>query len=253
MAKEPTHRYPDARAMVEDLTDTLVGRPPRHRAGWTPPARSDTVPLTTSEDALADLEAELRAAASAPPTADLSREGALGPVAPAPTVKASRLSRRFRAAAVAILFALAITAIGYSSLRRLPASAPPATAARPATLGSAPVAPAAPIGEVARLAVDFEHSLKAGRLRVWVDDDLRLDHPLESEVSRRLLALKTRRGNVGEMLELTPGRHDLRLQVTWDGETRSQRLQATFLPRESRRLAARLGGLLKKNLSLEWR
>ena len=38
MAKSPSDRYPDGKTMAEDVEDVLAGRPPRHRAGWTPPA-----------------------------------------------------------------------------------------------------------------------------------------------------------------------------------------------------------------------
>jgi hypothetical protein len=41
LSKRPEDRYPDAASMAEDLEDARVGRQPRHRAGWTAPARSD--------------------------------------------------------------------------------------------------------------------------------------------------------------------------------------------------------------------
>ena len=37
MAKNPADRFPDGKAMAEDVEDVLAGRPPRHREGWTPP------------------------------------------------------------------------------------------------------------------------------------------------------------------------------------------------------------------------
>jgi len=37
MAKNPADRYPDGKTMAEDIDDILAGRPPRHRARWTPP------------------------------------------------------------------------------------------------------------------------------------------------------------------------------------------------------------------------
>src|SRR6185369_2570935 len=37
MAKNPADRYPDGKAMAEDIDDILAGLPPRHREGWTPP------------------------------------------------------------------------------------------------------------------------------------------------------------------------------------------------------------------------
>jgi serine/threonine-protein kinase len=36
MAKAPENRYPTGQMMAEDIEDVLGGRPPRHRAAWTP-------------------------------------------------------------------------------------------------------------------------------------------------------------------------------------------------------------------------
>jgi hypothetical protein len=41
MAKTPEDRYPDGRMIAEDIDDVLAGRPPRHRAGWTPTPKGE--------------------------------------------------------------------------------------------------------------------------------------------------------------------------------------------------------------------
>jgi serine/threonine-protein kinase len=51
MAKSPADRHPDGKTMAEDVDDILAGRPPRHRAHWTPPAvGAGTVASARGED-----------------------------------------------------------------------------------------------------------------------------------------------------------------------------------------------------------
>ena len=51
MAKSPADRYPDGKTMAEDVDDILAGRPPRHRARWTPPpVGAGTVASARGED-----------------------------------------------------------------------------------------------------------------------------------------------------------------------------------------------------------
>jgi serine/threonine-protein kinase len=51
MAKNPADRFPDGKAMAEDVEDILAGRPPRHREGWTPPpVGTGTVASAAGED-----------------------------------------------------------------------------------------------------------------------------------------------------------------------------------------------------------
>jgi hypothetical protein len=123
----------------------------------------------------------------------------------------------------------------------VPAATPPPVALPPST--------ATP----ARLALDFEHGLKSGRIRVWIDGALELDQSLESETRRKAVAFKSRKGALSEMFEVAPGAHTLKLEVRWEDNVRTETTEVTFLPGESRRLAARLGGLLKKGLSMQWR
>jgi hypothetical protein len=125
----------------------------------------------------------------------------------------------------------------------LGARVPPPSRAVPIVPAETP-APAAlptPAATPARLALDFEHGLKSGQIRVWIDGALRLDQNLR------------RKGTLSEIFEVPPGAHTLKLEVRWDDNVRAETTEVTFLPGESRRLAARLGGLLKKGLSMQWR
>jgi serine/threonine-protein kinase len=111
-----------------------------------------------------------------------------------------------------------------------PVPTPPATA------------PPRPPPRYARLAFNFEHRLQAGTLRVWVDEELLLDESLDSEKTRK----------VGEVLEVLPGDHEIRVEVAWDDNVKTKRISGAFEADSTRRLSARVGGLLKKGLSLKW-
>jgi len=68
MAKSPADRYDDVRMFADDLEDVLAQRPPRHRAGWTPPAPARTIPSPAAgEAALPELELIDVPAPAAPP------------------------------------------------------------------------------------------------------------------------------------------------------------------------------------------
>ncbi len=98
----------------------------------------------------------------------------------------------------------------------------------------------------------MEHHLKSGSVRVWVDNKLVVDEALDARVTRKVLFLEVRKGLVEESLEVTPGRHELRVQVKWDDNVEMKRIAGSFRSGTTRQLEvqiSRLGG----NLSLEWK
>jgi serine/threonine-protein kinase len=133
----------------------------------------------------------------------------------------------------------------------------------PTTTLEAPVpalAPEAPVSATAaelsaQLAVDFEHSLEAGTLRVWVDDALVVEAELDSQ-TKKVVGLKFRKGSVERALELRPGTHEVRVQVAWDDNVKTKFIAGHFASGAIRRLSAKLGGgvkgFVKKDLKLEW-
>jgi hypothetical protein len=106
----------------------------------------------------------------------------------------------------------------------------------------------------ARLVIDLEHTLKSGTLRVWVDEESVLQEGLDSRVTKRFAGIDLRKGRRQDSLEVSPGRHEIRVQVAWDDNVKTQSIWATFKPGTERRLEARLrgvGGL--RDLALHWR
>jgi hypothetical protein len=157
----------------------------------------------------------------------------------------------------ASLILVATFATAFSGRRIDSASPTPATgvAADPAALiirAAAPVIPAAASArDRARLAVTVEHSIKQGRLRLWVDGTLRLERALSDRIATRV-ASRPRRGLTRGVIDLEPGAHDVKVEVAWDDDIRTERAKATFRPGDRRVLAARLSGFFRKTLSLRW-
>lgn len=133
-----------------------------------------------------------------------------------------------------------------------PASATPAGAptSAPAVATNA-AAPSKP----ARLGIDFEHSLKSGTLRVWVDEERVIEEQLDSR-AKKIVGIRFRKGGFSDSLELAPGRHEVRVQVAWEDNLKTETIWGNFKAGATRRLKAKLGGFagtgLKKNLDLEW-
>lgn len=124
-------------------------------------------------------------------------------------------------------------------------------------IGPAAATPAAPYGAPAtvapgRLIVDFEHHLKRGTLRVWIDDKLALDEDFDSRRTRKILAFELREGLVQEVLTLPPGEHEVRVQVRWDDNVRTARIAGGFRSGATRRLDVTVARITGK-LSLEWK
>jgi hypothetical protein len=104
----------------------------------------------------------------------------------------------------------------------------------------------------ALLEVRLDHSLKGGTLRVWVDEDLVIEEPLSSRVTDDLLVVKLRRGRAEKTVEVPPGEHAVRVQVSGEGLNASRTIDGVFASGATERLVAEAGGILKKELRLYW-
>ena len=138
----------------------------------------------------------------------------------------------------------------------VPSRSPSTPSTRASTLASPPTAvppkPKRPAAEPGHLHVDFDHPLEAGTLRVWVDDELVVDQKLTSRVHKEALVFKVRRGSVTELLDVSPGNHEVRVQVKWEDNDKTERISGIFKAGVTKRLEASLGRL-RKNLSLDWK
>ncbi|MCU0241952.1 MAG: hypothetical protein MUF51_05965, partial [Vicinamibacteria bacterium] len=141
------------------------------------------------------------------------------------------------------------------SLETTPASTPTLATGEPAR-PDIPVSTPAPSPTIARIAgaqmeIAIEHPLKSGRMRVWVSEDLAVDQRLTSWSKKRSLTFKTRQG-VSRSLDIAPGERTVRVRIDWDDTMQEETIRGRFESGRTRRLAVKLGGLLKKRISLYW-
>jgi eukaryotic-like serine/threonine-protein kinase len=257
MAKDPAARYPTAEAFAEDAEDVVAGQPPRN-------VRADELVVVEESDTV-----RFRAgAAQAPPALSL-------PVLPAaadandtrtslplprrvPRGDPSLTRARLLGAAVIVVVLVAIFVWIPKAQPRPDAGA--AASAQPVagTLAPAPAAPAAAAATAAaraepgKLGIDFEHPLRRGRLKVFVDDELILDQRLSGQETKKALVFTMHEGSFRDELDVAPGLHEVRIEVGWDGGTRVERIVGNFRSGVARKLEASLGRY-RRDLRLEWR
>ncbi len=147
---------------------------------------------------------------------------------------------------------------------------PTAHAARPtvpATPAAAPVAEPSPIEVAAaaeepspepssapggsRIRLSVSHPFENGRLIVWVDGVLVHEAKLQAPQSRRIVAFKVRDGRAQTMLDVVPGPHEVRVEVTWD-QGRTTRTKVVDVAEGATGLLEAKVGRMSKDLSLTW-
>jgi hypothetical protein len=107
-------------------------------------------------------------------------------------------------------------------------------------------------GSPGRLQINFDHPLRSGTLRVFVDDEMALEEPLTGQRRKMALVFGLHEGSSRKELEVRPGLHEVRLEVRWDDNVRTERIVGNFRPGVTRRLEASLGRI-RRDLSLEWK
>jgi tRNA A-37 threonylcarbamoyl transferase component Bud32 len=218
LAKDLGHRYADGRTFAEDIHDVLAGRPPRHRPPEADPGERTSV--------------SPRGRATAPlPSLPAGRAPGVVPFLVNPTARRALLIGGGTALLLGALVVFLFVPRGD----------------RAALISLSTLLPVEP----GHLEITFEHSLKSGNLKVWVDDEQVLDEPLESRVTKKVLSLRIRKGSLRQVLDVTPGEHTVRVQLEGDVNS-SRRLRGTFEPGQTKRLTVSLEGILKKDLSLDW-
>jgi serine/threonine protein kinase len=228
LAKDLGRRYGDGRTFAEDIQDVLAGRPPRHRPPETAPGERTAVSRRPSSGG------ERVEPPRGTPTAPPPRPPVLRALLPFPLNPTAR-----RALLIGGGTALLLGALGV--LLFVPRGDQPALISLSTLL---PVEPG-------HLEITFEHSLKSGNLKVWVDDEQVLDEPLESRVTKKVLSLRIRKGSLRQVLDVTPGEHTVRVQLEGDVNS-SRRVRGTFEPGQTKRLLVSVEGILKRDLSLDW-
>jgi len=121
-----------------------------------------------------------------------------------------------------------------------------------------PVTPAAPVvrpsssaAAQSRIRLSVEHPFENARLIVWIDGVLVHESKLQASQSRRIVAFKVLEGRAEELLDVEPGPHEVRVEVTWEQNRRTSTKVINVAPGSTGLLEARVGRMTK-DLSLSW-
>jgi len=255
LAKDVTRRYPDAEALANDIT-AIIG--PATEGGR---AVSAGVGSGT-EAADAPLAALLppEAVSSLPEDWNALETRAL-PRSPRRTQRRNLLIATGVVVAALLGWALLRTRTPppVARLIQTPSQAPtelktepPGTQPDEAPRPTPP--PPKVSNQAARLSVEFEHSLKGGIFRLYVDDLRVIDEPFGSHVTKKIVGVEMRKGFLAETLEVNPGVRTVKVEVLWDDNVKTERSQTFFNAGSRLRLKAKLGSMggLRHDLSLEW-
>jgi serine/threonine-protein kinase len=142
-----------------------------------------------------------------------------------------------------------------------PTTAPPAPPPPVAVaMAASPVMPpadedvAAPVASEpagSRIRMTVEHPFENGRLIVWIDGVLVHETKLQAQGSKRIVAFKVREGRAETLLDVEPGPHEVRVEVTWQ-QGRSQGTKVIDVaPRSTGLLEVRVGRM-SKDVGFEW-
>jgi hypothetical protein len=85
-----------------------------------------------------------------------------------------------------------------------------------------------------------------------VDDELQVEERLTGQQRKRALVFKMHEGTFRNELDVEPGLHEIRLEVRWDDNVKTERIVGSFAPGATRHLEASLGRI-RRDLSLEWK
>jgi serine/threonine-protein kinase len=220
LAKKAEDRYPDARTFARDLEEVRAGRAPEVPVPAAPPSQSTQVSRP--------LPAPPAAGEGPSPLPRVQPVATPSEAGVQPPSFWNRLPRR--EAVVAVVLGLAVVA---ALLLALSVWIP----------GRGPLVASVPVE------LNFEHPLRSGVLKVFVDEALVVEEALESWVKEDLVVMKVRKGRLSKTFLVPAGDRVLRLEVEGEGYRGSRTIEGRFEAGQARRLEAKLGGLVKKDLS----
>jgi hypothetical protein len=100
--------------------------------------------------------------------------------------------------------------------------------------------------------LDFKHDLRDGGLKLWIDGVLTFERRLRAPVTKKIVAFTFRDDRLAQAVEVPAGRHDVKVQVGWEGERRFKTATVDLLPDKTRVLEIRLSGH-SRELTLDWK
>jgi eukaryotic-like serine/threonine-protein kinase len=136
-----------------------------------------------------------------------------------------------------------------------PTEIPAATAAATAPPTAAPTKTRAPTvlpSPRSGVRIDVEHAIKNGSLNVWIDGALVFETRLQVATAKRILAWKVHEGRAQKSIDIHPGRHEVRVEVGWDGNNRRGETKLIDVPPNSTGTLKIRIGRASKDLSIDW-
>ena len=102
-----------------------------------------------------------------------------------------------------------------------------------------------------RIRMTVEHPFENGRLIVWIDGVLVHETKLQAQGSKRIVAFKVREGRAETLLDVEPGPHEVRVEVTWQQGRSEGTKVIDVAPRSTGLLEVRVGRM-SKDVDFEW-
>jgi hypothetical protein len=125
---------------------------------------------------------------------------------------------------------------------------PPAAKAGLVVTSSA-AAPAVTIP--ATLGIEVDHKFAEAQLSIWVDDRLSYTHTLEGTDKKRLVVFHHVQGHEIHSMQIQPGNHHLRVQVTSESQSSNQSVTGAFASGAEKLLRIYFDKRGEMNLNLE--
>ena len=289
LAKRAEDRYATAADMADDLEDVLAGKAARRATGAHDPLASllDESPVperasipgaapaarpTRTGDATATVATTgsrrrwlvpagavlVLAVLVAVAFVSWRRSSMFDPARP-PSVPAASEERPTAVAATAPVppasAASTMAPIVPTTMAR-PAATPTVPAVRPRGPAAGAVSPiveppASSAPAASRIRLTVEHPFENGRLIVWIDGVLVYETKLQATGSKKIVTFKVREGRVETLLDVEPGPHQVRVEVTWDQDRRVSTKVVDVASGSTGLLEVRVGRM-SKDLSLSW-
>jgi len=103
----------------------------------------------------------------------------------------------------------------------------------------------------ATLGIEVDHKFAEAHLSIWVDDRLSYTHTLEGTDKKRLVVFHHVQGHEIHSMQIQPGNHHLRVEVTSESQSSNQSVTGTFASGDEKLLRIYFDKRGEMNLNLE--
>jgi serine/threonine protein kinase len=274
MAKDKSHRYQTGREIALDLKELLHGRAPRSIGDPVNPQNSANQPasaLQAIHDAVPPVPAHIAAGQSTASNVSPSSSSPYRMGWEAMTVFTACLvvgimlllaPHQKTALHSTTVAALTPAAIAANVSPRAPVTAPATspTAAATSALSSdthstlpKPVVYKKPVvRSTSRLEIKIEHHFTSAKFSIWVDRRLAYRHALEGGVKKHLVLFREVDGSEFAKIHLTPGKHQIQVEVeSSNGYDQVRTIAADLAPHGTQTLHVHCNGEQEMSVSLE--